>query len=412
MKNNITRSPFLRAFGLVVMLLGFAPALVFIRAPMADGLRTLAPLALCLLCLPISRLPKAGRICALMPLSLLCGICAFWISRGDAGAARYVYITACVAAPVISLPSLFRERLYTELSIGIVATLAAWPLLRPPNVALCRAEVQRLAIMYLPLLLIYANQAQLEWEGSAQRSVQARGMKSANAALSCVVIAVVFLAASAKEIWGFIKSAMTAVLNLIMRMLANLPVKEESGGMEGGAEDMLMPPLVEEEPSIILKLLEILLFIAAFAAIAFVLVKFLKRLPKAVRALYRKIKDALKKYISSISVEGGDYVDFSEDLNAGEAGLGGTKRRKPKRRYRWEGLDNRRRVRAAYRLAVAGKARPNMTARENLLSMLAASPEAASTLAKCYDRARYSDHAISDEEAESARNAAKAARRD
>lgn len=410
MDDEVLRSPFLRAFGLLLALLGLAPLLVLLRAPGADLWSIAAPLVLCFICYPISLMPKRMRIFALIPLCLMCGACGYMIVKSESmSAAQYVYAAICLCAPLFALPSLFREQLYVEISVGIAAMLIGWILLRNPDNGASRALVMRLATVYLPLMLLYVNMEQLQKERRAQRGGKISGMRPANILLTCVIAAGAFVLASAGRIWQWIKVAAETIIGLFVKLLA-MPLQqfEDEAAVEASDEMMYMPPAEAQEPSIILKILEVFMYVAGAALLLWGLVLLIKKLPSALRTLRAWLMQALKRYIRSISAEGGDYTDTSESLSAGEGRVSARRRRKSRRAPRWSELDNRRRVRAAYRLAVADSARANKTASENLTMALSEAPDAARELAQSYDRARYSEHEISDAEAETAREILKA----
>ncbi len=406
METNRFRSPFLRVVGLVITLLGIAPLFVLLRAPSAEGLRTLAPLAVCLLCYPISLLKKSRRVIILIIACVLGFAIAVRITRNETGIEKYVYILLSFLAPAYSLPSIYHERLQYEIGIGFVGTILSWLLLRGDVGVDARPEVFRLAVAFLPLTLLYINLSQIERERNAQKSGQMNGMRVSNAVMTGIAAILAFMLANAREIWDWLKKLVKMIIELFLRIFASSPENAAHPDSGERAGMMLLPPS-EGEPSIVLKILEILAFAAAALFIAWAIIKLLRKLPAAITKLIRRIKDILMKYVRSISAEEIGYVDTSESINASETKIKNRKRFRKQRLPRWDELDNRRKIRAAYRYAVADRAKPYQSAAENLSEALYERPDAAQLLAQSYNRARYSGHEISDEEALAAQNALK-----
>ena len=135
----------------------------------------------------------------------------------------------------------------------------------------------------------------------------------------------------------------------------------------------------------------------------------LRRMYALLKAVFGHVRQWLARYAHALR---DDYVDQTEDLS-GWGELGKALRQKAGRaaaRLRpvpWNALDNRERVRAAYAAVLRREKAPDAarTARETLLTGARAGQSDAAQLCQSYERARYSEHPITDAEAENARRA-------
>ncbi len=401
--NPLPRSPALRSLGLLTSLLGIAPLYLYIAAPTFGPWLAALPLAFGALCYPLSLLPKRPRVPLLIALCLCAGAYG-WLIPGLTGGWRIFYTLLCAALPLAALPSLLRDRLHIELSVGVIATLVCWLLWRAPVFRAFRTYVLYTACAFLPLLMLYVNLSQLDCQRRAQRGARPSGLIGANVALTGAFVVLTFLIANAKAIWNAVKALLSAIIEAIWALLSLAPTGEEPiEPIEAGQSEM---PVPADAPatSPFWKVLEGVMTAAVILLAIAALCLFIRRLPAILRKIRAALRALIGRYLHAISTEGGDYTDDSEDLRADEGRYAKQKKRRRRVRLpRWDDMNNRQRVRAVYRRAVDGAASPLRTARENLQGLWEDRPEAARRLADGYDRARYSEHEITEAEAAAAR---------
>ena len=148
----------------------------------------------------------------------------------------------------------------------------------------------------------------------------------------------------------------------------------------------------------------------AYALLAVMVVVFLYLLAKRIPRLLRRLRDKLRSWLSGyIDTLNADYSDESESLSGrGDALV--QKVRARLRRLRpppkWRDMDNRLRVRSVYTRLLRSHPIPcDVTARDAIGNALPVKRADSRLLAESYDRARYSDHPITDEDAANAKRA-------
>lgn len=209
--------------------------------------------------------------------------------------------------------------------------------------------------------------------------------------------------------------AVQAIARFIGWLLSLLPVSEtEMGAMEGG-EPAGFFPMEETEPNLFWEILYYIALALACVALLFLLYKGARILAKKLKVLFKRISDYFKRFARAVSE---DYVDERESLFDSkelrrtmrerlQRGLGRFTRREKK----WEQMNATEKVRCIVRTLYrrAGNSLPrlsSMTVREAAreLNTAEADPEA---LADLYERARYGDELVNDDEADAMRKAAK-----
>ncbi len=208
-------------------------------------------------------------------------------------------------------------------------------------------------------------------------------------------------------VWTFIRDTVAAVLSWLSGLFAPAPLADTPGGAGGGMDLSELGEMTE--PSAFVQFLEKLLIGAASIAAAIAILFFLYIIFKRVRVLLIKLLAKLKDYSRTI---GDEYADRTESLlDFGKAAQTVRDRwqshlkRRPKPPA-WERLSPRERVRYAYARWAARKAAtsPTQTAREALESGAETLPPGRSgEVASLYERARYSEHPVTADEAEAMR---------
>lgn len=209
--------------------------------------------------------------------------------------------------------------------------------------------------------------------------------------------------------WAFLRRGVAAVILFLMRLW---PVPEETVPL-GGAQDALPDMgglMTGAEPSLLAVILEKILIVLAALACATLVGLALYYLLKRIKTLFARLMDKLRAYGRALNE---DYVDRTESLLDWDAALSRSREKWQSRLKRlkrpppFESLPPRERVRRVYSLWLKrrGSGAPlSATAREALQSAMP--PDQAAQAAALYERARYSSHPISPEEAEAMRRSA------
>ena len=131
------------------------------------------------------------------------------------------------------------------------------------------------------------------------------------------------------------------------------------------------------------------------ALTAWALLKWIRLAPGLWRKAMARLRRLMRRYGDALSA---DYTDETVRLEREAEAQALHRARRRRRRTDWASLSPRQTVRAAYRQWLSAQERPplTLTAREAL------GDEA---VAEVYDRARYSDHAVTGEEAGRVRTA-------
>lgn len=267
-----------------------------------------------------------------------------------------------------------------------------------------------LACAYLIVFLLNTNAQSLRAQCSSHQQRPAQSMRTGNTLLTIVLFLLCVLVSQFSALREAFETAVQQLLHWIVRFFSALipdPVDATGGG--GGSADLDMSGLGQGETAAIWKILEYVGYAIAFVAVVALCIWLCTRIYKLLRAVAGHIRAFMSRYAQSLKA---DYVDQTEDLSGwGEIGQtlrdranSWSARLKP---IRWESLDNRARIRAAYTAVLRREKKPDSsrTARETLLSGANTGKSDASQLCQSYERARYSDHPITDAEAENARRA-------
>jgi hypothetical protein len=210
-------------------------------------------------------------------------------------------------------------------------------------------------------------------------------------------------------VWDFLKRALVTILMWLSTLLPDLAPVQNQGGQQGldlselgGASEPSAFSLILE------KVLTVLAVIVATLLLLFGLFKLFQLLKKLLKKLLGRIRD----YTRAI---GEGYTDKTESLlDFGEVARNAkvkweTFAQRHKRPPSWESLSPRDKVRRAFALLLKRLKNPTpaLTAREALQrGELSLPPDSAHQIASLYEQARYSDHPISPEEADSMRKSA------
>lgn len=267
------------------------------------------------------------------------------------------------------------------------------------------------ACAYLIVFLINTNSQSLRAQCSSHQQRPAQSMRLGNTVLTVVLFALCLLVSQFGALREAFETLAQDIVVLILRIIAALvpDQAEVSGGEGGGVGGSELGGLPAGETAAIWIMLERVGFVIAIIAIIALVVWLATRIYKLAKIVARYIREIMGRYAQSLKA---DYVDQTEDLSGwGEIGKtlqdkasGWAARLKP---IHWESLDNRERIRAAYTAVLRREKKPDAsrTARETLLSGANTGKCDAQALCDSYERARYSEHPITDAEAENARRA-------
>lgn len=206
------------------------------------------------------------------------------------------------------------------------------------------------------------------------------------------------------QVWETIKQGIAEVVAWFLGLFTQeqTAMQEQSQG-EGGMG--LIPGAENAEPSLFAQIMEKVFLVLAFALLAAATVFVCIYLFKGLRRLWKRIWTWLRRYAAAA---GEDYVDEAEStLNLEEKAqaLRGRLQKalvRPERKTPWQELDGRGRVRRLYQQFLRKTPRAHsLTAREALGREMPSTQAAA--FIELYERARYSDHDVSPQEADSLR---------
>lgn len=382
-------------FPVMLMLTAFTPALLITcKSP-----ELLAhALMLCALCFALTVLCISLPARLRLPAAVLCaaGLAGLWISQGGP-----VLLCIVCAAALLAALRLSRSTLHTIPPVfyllGVVSHLLTQVILRSSLVAgeffpSLAAPISALSLAYLILLLLTFNSISLDNAALGRHRLPA-SVRQINALLTLLFLALALLLSAAPAIisgiaflWQTFKRTLAALDALLMRLL---PVQDGFGG--GGMPPPMGLPMATEpinEPTFLSLLLEriasALTGIAVIVGSAVLLYKLFLLLRQLARHLIRR----LHSYVLIVS---DDYVDEISDTreDSGEYTTSvepRIRRRAPAYEKTPGGM-----IRARYaQLLRRHRWSGNSTARENL------PPQSASL----YERARYSTHPVTKEDAD------------
>lgn len=382
-------------FPVMLMLTAFAPALL-VACQSPDMLSR--ALILCALCFAMTALSISLPARLRLPAAVLlaAGLAALGISLGTPS----LLCIICAAVLLASL-RLSRSTLHTIPPVfyllGVVSHLLTQVILRSSLVAgeffpSLAAPISALSLAYLILLLLTFNSISLDNAALGRHRLPA-SVRQINAMLTLLFLAAALLLSAAPAIvsgaiflWQTFKQALVALDALLMRLL---PVQDGFDG--GGMPPPMGLPLATEpinEPTFLSILLEriasVLTGVMVIAGTAVLLYKLFFLLKRLLRHLIRR----LHSYVLIVS---DDYVDEISDTreDSGEY----TTSVEPRKRRRAPSYpktpDGMIRARYAH-LLLRHPWSSSSTARENL------PPQSASL----YERARYSTHPVTKEDAD------------
>ncbi|MBE5776681.1 MAG: hypothetical protein E7326_04185 [Clostridiales bacterium] len=412
-----------KALALVTVCLGYAPAFALIAA---FGMPKSALYAIwqCALVIPFGLLQfiLQGRARAVYaPVSaLLYALVIAVIMPEGTGIMGYVPLLIGCALLLIT-PRAAKAPIGSEWSVGLwaggmFAGLFAQLLLRARGLAeqgqvkVVSEVLLYLYVVYIFLLLMNLNQASMDM-GTVSRGKA--GLSSSMVRRNRGSVVLLFMAALVASMWGTLAKWVETLWEKAMaalRFLLNLiPLRRDEGILQQEGVMSIDPGAAMAEAvekSWFAQLMDkILLFIgyAAAAALAVFVIYFLgKKLWQLVKWLGGRFRD----YVNKASE---DYVDETENIFDAEE----VKKllsdkvkelfaKKPReKKPRWQELDGRSKVRYLYRCFMERHPKvSHLTAREALLSDDTISRSLTQPFADLYDKARYSDHAISEQDAE------------
>ncbi|MBR5288164.1 MAG: hypothetical protein IKU34_06175 [Clostridia bacterium] len=248
-------------------------------------------------------------------------------------------------------------------------------------------------IGYIVLLLLSMNRISLDNATLARHRLPA-GMRGLNTALTLLFaalsLALALMPAVIRGItflWHTLANTLTRILAFLLSLL---PAAEDPGmGTAGNSEPMLPGMLEIAEPSALAVLLEKIAYVLSMLFLIVGTVFLLCMLGRLLVRFAKKLVARLREYTSAASAEYEDEItDTREDGAQRETRF---LRRGPRRSAQYSNTPAGR-IRQIYARLMRRNAEwtQSSTARENL-------PESAAAL---YERARYSDHAVTAEDAD------------
>ena len=373
-----------------------------------------------LLSLALSFVPASRRVlCTAGALAAYVAVGA-WLLGGDVF--HWLLIAICAGLFLLTLYCYGTNTGYDTrfMLAGVVAHV-----IMPLGIQLSELEVDYTAMMwcgmiYLLMLPLVLNAASVR-EGMALRSRGAKPLARLTAKNRKLVIGLTALALfiacfdKLRDAAQTVGSWIWYVVLMIIEFLMSLYPGGSTGGQGGGGMGEMGLGGDAAEPSWFAKLLEQIFMYLAFAALAVIVVLLLWKVAKLLKRLVLRVSGWLKRYAESVKY---DYVEESEQLvDWGEVGseviqsLREGFKRLTTREKRWSELDARQRVRYSVRQlyrknGVAVDGIQFMSARQALDEM-GVDAERRERLGELYDRARYSDHDVTESDAEQARSDAR-----
>ena len=372
--------------------------------------------AACLVTLPLLLLPLTRRAQAAWRRGVwtlllgLAGAALGWFALPWTGveAQRLLMAAYGLALPLCLAPCLGEAGLHGATVAATVFLLGAWLFTLGGTTAQAAPLIGGLGLAFFPCLLLVVNQRQLRDQVQMQRTGRPRGMLPANLLLTAGVIALAFVLANIRTLWAWLEAAVRWVVRAVAVLLALLSSQEETVTAAPMEDSGMLGGLPQGETSLIWKILEVVAGVSVARGAAALLVVVLRRLPGWMRKLGAWLRALLHGYLDRLDGEDRGYVD--ETVSLPQERLRRTARRRPRLPRHWEALPTARQVRLAVGwLRRAREAAPSETARESLTPLAEDSPLAL-PLAQSYDRARYSDHPVTEAEAAQARELVRAAK--
>ena len=313
---------------------------------------------------------------------------------------------------LILLPPAWARPVWEEWSatfwiIGVALHLMGQALASRPPFSGTQSLLMGVFLMYAFLTLMYLNRGGIR-DGM-------HGAEKAPAPLrhrNTILVIGLFLIATAASAWGtlaqwldtawyYIRWAIGSVVAFFMRLLPE--VSQGSSAPSGGMGDF--GAFGEDaEPSAFALFMEKVFYAVAILLAAILFFLALRFLLRKLIGLWKKILERMRSYAAAANE---DYVDEAEStLNWDEKTQSiqdwvKEKMRKSQKQPKWEELDGRARVRRLYQQYI--RRRPEAqgrTVREAMRQDKRLSPSVAGAFSDLYERARYSDHEVSMQEAD------------
>ena len=380
-----------------LMLISFVQPLVLLTSHFAPKAGA-SPVWLAALCLPLLMLPASapGR----MRPAALAGCCLVLLGAGHllfpAGAAKYAMPAGCAALLIAALlqanktPAEASPMFYFACAFAQAVSLL---FLQGASEAVRRMPLMQGAfyLWLLPFLLAF-NRISLN-NATLARFRLSEGMARTGTVLTICVFALALLLRSVPAVVAAIvwlgRALREGSVRLLLFILNLFPV-ESTGGLSSGGMPMIpeLGAAVDAEPALFAVILERIA--AVFSAIVLIAgsAVLLRYLARALLYCMRRVVAHLKRYAVTVTE---DYEDEITDTRAeeGERTFHPLRRRAKAKPSYPDTLAGHIRRRYAQLLARHGAWAASSTARENL-------PAEAAAL---YERARYSEHAPTAEEA-------------
>ncbi len=207
--------------------------------------------------------------------------------------------------------------------------------------------------------------------------------------------------------WAFVKHALGQAILWFFRLFAQQE-KTSTGSNDGSESVSLTEAFGDVETSDFAKLMEQVFMVVAYVLLAVALVFASWFLFKKLHQLLRYLQGRLHQYADASAA---DYVDEQEStLNLDEKTRALREKlqkalTRPPRKTPWNALDGRARVRRLYQDYIKKRSPASaMTAQEALAKETNVQKATACAFADLYDRARYSDHLVTTEQADALRD--------
>lgn len=376
-----------------------------------------------LLALIVGMIPPRGRVAAMLLV-------------GAAYAGAGLWCLDAISAPFTALIILFSLVIYFVtvrmersdyaydsrlMILGFVLNAAA-----PLVIKLSRMEVDYTIMMWCGLAFMMLSpfimnsksvRAGMSLRGRGGRTI--KRISGANRAMVAVLLAIVLAIANArtlKEAFQRAGSFLMYWLGQAIMCLMNLFAGHDSMGGTGGAGngEMGLPALESAEPSWFALLMEKIIRYIALLILLALLAFALYKLGKMLVQLSKKLMAWARRFASGVKE---DYLDECEQLmDWGEVrgemldAVRNMFKNIKTHEKKWSELDARGRVRYVmrqlYRKKGGGISGIECMSARQALAEMEIDASRAQELGDIYDRARYSDHAITDADAEAARRSA------
>ena len=260
---------------------------------------------------------------------------------------------------------------------------------------------------YLVLSVLLINRKSVRDNAGGQAGRMMRGNQALAWGFAAVLTLAVFFRPLQSAVWNGLRWLISAILSLFDgRPSASEPIASgEAAGQPDfsalGGDERTMPLWLETVGNVLLYAVTIVALLALTAFLGWAIWKGI-----------RQLSAALMRWLHDFgSSAGEDYAEESEQLMTAQS-MGRQLRDEMKRRarrlfkppLRWSALNPAQRVRAVYQYLLEQQQRVAPTAVNLTPEELCVRAEKDAAFARLYDRARYSDHEITEQEAEAYRS--------